>query len=259
MGETDNLIRTVRRSPLLVALSEGPLDRRDIEVRLGVSKPTVHRATRALMELGYVERDDGVFRLTRSGRVVAEAVVTFRRTATAAERLAPFLRTVDGDADPEFRVAVEAFADAVVTRSEPGHPYRPLNRFMELLDATDRLRGFDTTTVAPGNVDVIQERIVGGMDTEILYPPSVVEGILENDPDAAREAVESGNLVLWLAESLPCGLALFDDRVGLGGYDAGTGTLSVFVDTDDPEAYAWGERTFERYRAAATPLTATDG
>lgn len=259
MGETDDLVRIVRRSPLLAALCEGPLDRRDIEARLGISKPTVHRATKALMELGYVERDGGVFRLTRSGRVVAEATETLRRTASAVERLDPLLRTIDCDAGSEFRVAVEAFDDAVLTRSEPGHPYRPLNRFMDLVGTTDRLRGFDTTTVAPGNVATIHERIAEGMDTEILYPSSVVEGVLENEPEKAREAVESGNLTLWLHEALPCGLALFDDRVGLAGYDAGTGTLSVFVDTDDPEAYAWGERTFERYREAATPLTATEG
>ncbi|WP_254536017.1 helix-turn-helix transcriptional regulator [Halomarina litorea] len=258
MGGTDTLIQLVRRSPLLSALREGPLDRRDIEARLDVSKPTVHRATKALTERGFVERDGSVFRLTRSGRVVAEAAEDFRRTATAADRLAPLLHAID-DADPTFDVAVEPFADARVTCSEPGHPYRPLNRFMTLVRETDRLRGFDTTTVAPGNVATIHERIVDGMVTEILYPPGVVEDVLGNDPERAREAVESGNLTLGLHESLPCGLALFDDRVGLGGYDAGTGTLSVFVDTDDPEAYAWGERTFERYRAAATPLTATEG
>lgn len=257
MGGTDRLIQLVRRAPLLAALREGPLDRRDIEARLGVSKPTVHRATKALTERGLVERDGATFRLTRTGRVVADATETFRRTTAAADRLAPLLQAVE-DADPDFAIAVEPFADARVTLSEPGHPYRPLNRFMQLVGETDRLRGFDTTTVAPGNVATIHERIVGGMATEILYPPSVVDGVLENDPEKAREAVESGNLTLWLHDSPPCGLALFDERVGLGGYDAETGTLSVFVDTDDPEAYAWGERTFERYRAAATPLTATE-
>jgi hypothetical protein len=123
---------------------------------------------------------------------------------------------------------------------------------MSLVESTDRLRGFDVATIAPGNVGTIYERIVGGMVTDICYPGHVVETIVESAPERSAEAAASGNLTLRVAEDVPCGLALFDDRVGLGGYDPETGALCAFVDTDDPEAYAWAEGEFERVREGAT-------
>ncbi|MFD1514591.1 helix-turn-helix transcriptional regulator [Halomarina rubra] len=246
MDGVERLVRLVRRSPVLAALREGPLDRRDLEQRLGVSKPTVLRATGLLDEFGLVERVGGRFRLTAKGAVVAEALARFRRIERAATRLGPFLATTD------YEVAVEHFADATVTTRQPGDPYRPVRRFMSLVESTGRLRGFDVATVAPGNVDRLYERIVDGMETDVCYPEGLVETIVESAPEQSAAAAASGNLTLRVVDDLPCGLALFDERVGLGGYDPETGTLAAFVDTDDPDAYAWGEREFERYRAAAT-------
>ncbi|MFC5972317.1 helix-turn-helix transcriptional regulator [Halomarina salina] len=246
MDGAERLVQLVRRSPVLVALREGPLDRRDLERRLDVSKPTVLRATGTLRDFGLVERVEGQFRLTAQGDVVATALDRFRRVERAASRLSPFLATTD------YEVAVEHFADATVTTRKPGDPYRPVRRFMSLVESTDRLRGFDAATIAPGNVDTIYERIVGGMETDICYPEHVVETIVESSPERSTEAAQSGNLTLRVVDSVPCGLALFDDHVGLGGYDPETGALAVFVDTDDEAAYAWGEREFERYREDAT-------
>lgn len=253
MTGTERLVTLVRRRPVLEALREGSHDRRDLESRLDVSKPTVLRATGTLAEFGLVERVDGRFRLTAQGEVVAAALDRFERIERAASRLGPFLRTTDYD------VAVEHFADAEVTTRAPGDPYRPVRRFMTLVDRTDRLRGFDVATVAPGNVDSLYQQIVDGMRTDVCYPESVVETIVETAPERSTAAAESGNLTLRIAKDLPCGLALFDERVGLGGYDPETGALAAFVDTDDPDAYAWGEAEFERYRADATVVVGDAG
>lgn len=63
--------------------------------------------------------------------------------------------------------------------------------------------------------------------------------------------VERGQLTLSTHEDLPFGLAIFDDRIGLGGYDPDSGMLRVFVDTDDPDAREWALQRYERYREAA--------
>ncbi|WP_254545771.1 helix-turn-helix transcriptional regulator [Halomarina pelagica] len=251
MAETDWLVGVVRRGPFLAALRERPHDRRDLQAALDVSKPTVHRAMRALDDEGLVERSDGRYRLTGAGRIVAERVASLDRAGRAIRRLSPLLALVDPIA---LDLDVERFADATVTTAGAGAPYRPVRRFMTLVEGTDSLRGFDTTTVAPMHVEGIYERIVDGMETDVVYPSSVVEEILESNPERGAAAVESGNLALSVHEEVPCGLALFDDRVGIGGYDPDTGALRVFVDTDDPDAYAWGESLYERYRTEATPL-----
>lgn len=49
-------------------------------------------------------------------------------------------------------------------------------------------------------------------------------------------------------ETLPYGLALFDDHVGIAGFDEETGMMRVFVDSDSAIACAWADRGFETYR-----------
>jgi hypothetical protein len=52
----------------------------------------------------------------------------------------------------------------------------------------------------------------------------------------------------------PYGLAIFDDRVGIGGYDEETGLLQVFADTESPIAREWAERVFASVRADSKPI-----
>lgn len=156
----------------------------------------------------------------------------------------------------EFDLAT--FADARVTRAEPGDPYKPVTRFASLVEASDTLRGFDTTTLAPIHVESIHRRIVGGVATEIVNHPVAIEEILTANPDRGTEAIESGNLSLWTHDDLPCGLAIFDDRIGIGGYDDETGVLSVFVDTGAPAARERGLSLFDHYKQEADPLYRAD-
>lgn len=119
---------------------------------------------------------------------------------------------------------------------------------MELLSGTATLRGFDTTSIAPVFVDEIRAEILGGMTTSVVYLPTVADQIAGSYGEELSNAMASGKLELYTRESLPFGLALFDDSVGLGAYDGQTGMLTVFIDTDEPDALAWGEQFYEFYR-----------
>lgn len=249
--ERDRLVRLVKRAPVLEALRAEALDRQELQDALDVSKPTVHRIARSLGEMGVVDRTEGEFKLTEQGQILADEFERLEAVVEAADRLAPLLETVAvGDLDLD----VETFADATVTLAEPGSPYQPLERFLALVESTGSLRGFDSTTLAPVSVGTIYGRIADGMETEVVYPPDTAAGIMETAPDRGQEMIESGNLRVWVHDDVPCGLAIFDDRVGLGGYDATTGTLVAFADTAAPEARAWAEETFEAYRDEARPL-----
>lgn len=249
--DTDALVTVVRRAPALSALTEGPMDRQDLQERLDVSRPTVHRLTRALDEAGLVERVDGEFVLTPLGEVVADRVASFERDVESARRLAALLGPVR-EAPVEFDVRV--FADATVTRAGPGDPYAPVSRFMELVGGTASLRGMDPAAVNPLHLDDLHRAIVDGMETDAIFQPDVVEELMANNPERARDAFESGNLTLRTLDDVPFGLTLCDDRVGVGVYEQELGMLEVYVDTDDPAAYDWGEDVFEAYRAAADPV-----
>ena len=250
--DTDALVALVRRAPALAALREGPLDRRDLEERLGVSRPTVHRLTRTLDERGLVERAGGEFALTGLGEVIAETVGEFERDVEAARRIAPVFEAVS-DHDPAIDPG--AFAGATVTTAAPGNPYRCVERFMELVSETDTLRGVDPTAINPLHLDDIHARIVDGMETDAVFHPEVVAELLTSNPERAHTAFESGNLTLRVHDDLPFGLTLCDDRIGVGVYDDETGMLRTYVDTDAPDAREWAKAVYADYRAEATELT----
>ncbi|MFB6223614.1 MAG: helix-turn-helix transcriptional regulator [Haloarcula sp.] len=249
--DTDLLGDIVRHGPVLEALRNEPLDRREIEERLDVSRATSHRFTQWLDEQGFVEKVDGRFQLTGRGEAVADEVLRFEANVRTVHRMAPLLDLICED-HQEF--VVEPFVDATVTVAKPDDPYQPVERFISLVDESDTFRGFNTTHMAPLVLGEFHQRVFDRTNTEIIYLPHIVEKLFETYPTQATEAVERGHLTLRTRDELPYGLAIFDERVGLGGYDESTGMMQVFVDTESPIAREWAERVYASVRADSEPL-----
>ncbi|MFH5801047.1 helix-turn-helix transcriptional regulator [Haladaptatus sp. CMAA 1911] len=250
--DIDLLGDIVRHRPVLeTLLLEGPLDRREIEERLDVSQATSHRFTRWLDEQGFAEKTDGRFQLTGSGEATTVYLLRFEANVQTSDRLTPLLDVICED-HQEF--VVEPFLDATVVVAEPDDPYRPVERFISLLRESDSFRGFNTTHMAPLVLGKFHKQVFEETDTEIIYLPSIVEKLFETYPEQATEAIERGHLTLRTRGNLPYGLAIFDDHVGIGGYDEDTGLMQVFVDTDAPIAREWTERVYASVRADSEPL-----
>lgn len=251
--ETEQLIELVRRGPVLDVLrKEGVADRRDLEEHLEVSRSTVHRFTRSLRDSGLIDRTADGFVLTPLGEISAREVAEFESTIGTAWELAPVLEAASAS---DIRIDPEAFSDVTVTSAEPGNPYRPVNRFMTLVEGTETLRGLDPASINPLHLEDLYERIVGGMNTEVVFPSSVVWELLSSNPDRARDAFESGNLSILVHDELPFGLTLCDERIGVGVYDDEVGLLRTYADTVTPAAREWAEDVYAEYRADSTPLT----
>lgn len=250
-SDPDGFLELIRRAPMLEALRERPLDRRDLEERLDISRATSHRFTRWLGEHGLIERADGEFQLTELGRAVTAALTDFKTETGTAFQLAPVL---EASAESGHPIPLAAFGDAVVTRSDTGDPHAPMTRYVSLVQQTSTLRGFDTWAIAPTYMGEIQERILDGMQTELIDPRPVVEDVMDNYPERCVEVCVSGNLTIRLYESFPFGLALFDDRLGIAVRDPETNALTAFVDTDSPAAREWAEAVYDTYEARSTLL-----
>lgn len=247
------LVDLVRRGPALTALRDrGPMDRHELQEHLDVSRPTVHRLTRALEDRKLVARTEEGCSLTALGETITEALDEFKHATETAERLAPVLAAV-ADQDPSFDPT--AFADATVTLAEPGNPYRAVERFMELLDASETLQGLDPAPINPLHVEEIYTRVRDGMDTDAVFSPEAMRSLLTTYPDRMATVFESGHLTLRTHSELPFGLTLCDERVGIGVYDDDTGLLRTYVDTDAPAARGWAEKIYTEYRSGATELT----
>jgi predicted transcriptional regulator len=141
-----------------------------------------------------------------------------------------------------------------VTVADPDDPYRPVERFVSLVAESETFRGFNTTHMAPLVLGEFHRQVFEGTDAEIVYLPATVETLFETYPERASAAVKEGHLSLRTRDDLPYGLAIFDERVGIGGYDDDTGGMQVFVDTDSPIAFEWAERVYASVRADSEPL-----
>lgn len=247
----DLLIEVVRRAPMIAALREEPLDRRDLEQRLEISKSTVHRNTTSLAERGLVERTEGKYNFTELGEAVADVVATFETDMRTIVRLAPLFDAVAG---LRPRCPINAFSDATVTTADRGDPFGPLARFVSLVKETDTLRMFDSYAVAPTYIDEVHGRVLDGLETKVIERPDVAEDIIENYPQKCIELCASEFLTMRLHDELPFGLVILDSRIGVGVRDLDTGSPRAFVDTDDPEARAWAETLFESHWCDATRL-----
>ncbi|WP_227354288.1 helix-turn-helix transcriptional regulator [Haladaptatus salinisoli] len=248
---TDDLIDVIRHGPVLEALFLAPLDRRDIEAELDVSRATSHRFVRWLTDRDLARKVDGRFELTGYGQAVAEEVVRFEQNLATAHRLAPLL---DSICENHQEFVVEPFADATVTVATPDDPYRPMQRFLSLVEESSSFRGFNTTHMVPLSLDSFHERLLESTDTELISLPDTAERLVEAYPERASTALDHGHLELRTREAFPYGLAIFDDRVGIGAYDEKTGALQVFVDSDAAIARRWAERVFAVYRDRSEPL-----
>jgi hypothetical protein len=241
---TDRLVDYARHAPLLEALFvEGPLDRRDLEAVLDVSRATSHRFTRWLDEEGLARRVDGRFELTGKGQVVAEELLRVERNLVAADALAPLLDVVCED---HQELVVDPFVDATLTEATPADPYAPVGRLLALLRDSETFRGFNATHVVPPSLDP-DGTLFADVDAELVVTPAVARTLGERDGAGDR-------FVLRTREALPYGLAIFDDRVAIGGYDDETGTLRVLADTDSALARGWAERVWRLFREDSEPF-----
>lgn len=247
------LVDSSNRVDALIALREEACDRDELQATTGASAPTVGRILGDFEKRGWVNRDGHQYELTKPGVFVADHLLTFIDRMNTEGRLRNIWQWLPGEVNG---FTLEMISEANITVGEPGNPYGPANHCASLYRETDRLRGFDAALTAPHHFKELYVQIVDGMDTEIIFPPAVSETIASTYPTEAGEVLGSESFTLWLYDDLPLyRVLIYDDRVGIGGYDSDSGVLQVYVDTDTPEAREWAESTFESYRQEARRLT----
>ena len=241
------LTRSEHRAPTLVALTVRPRSRSELWEMTGVSSSTIRRTLSEFEDRNWIRREGYRYETTPLGAFVASAMAELIERVEIERNLRHVWQWLP---DEESGFTIEMCTDAVVTVAEANNPYGPINRFMTLIRETDRFRfvGVDIALLEPCR-DEFCQRIIDGMETEIIDPPSVAEYVRSTYPDLSSKTLASGNLTIRLHDDLPpYGVGLFDDRIVICGYDRDSVTVRVLVDTDSPEAREWAESKYAFYR-----------
>lgn len=241
------LARAEHRYLALAALARRPQSRDDLLAITGVSRSTISRTLRAFEDRNWIRRDGHHYETTPAGTFVAHGMRELVDQLEIEHRLRDVWTWLPAEADG---FDVRLVADMDVTVAATGNPYRPVNRFLELLEGTTRFRfvGFDLALLEPCR-DRLCERIRAGMETEIIDPPEVVQHIRSTYPDQFAAALESGNLTVWLHHDLPSfGVGIFDDRIAITSYEPDTGAVQALLESEADEAREWAMATFRSYR-----------
>lgn len=252
---TDLMPLLARRNRLLLALEDGPRIKSDLVGALDVSRSTVDRSVRELQAKGIVERRNGGFRLTLSGRLLFEEFQAFNASCDGIAAAAGPLSVLGPDTD----VDVTLLADAEVVHSDRTTPYRPAERFLELIRDADSAKIL-STAISPQYVDVVHGEVIdAGLEYTVGATPSVVERLISEYRDELDGALSSGRFALReLADAPPFTIGVFDRP------DGPTAGVLVYVNegprgyvgNDATAAVEWAEAYFRRYWTDGTPITA---
>lgn len=246
------LARSEHRTPTLVAITVRPRSRSELWELAQVSSSTIRRTLREFEDRRWIRRNGYQYEATELGASVAEAMADLIERIETEQQVRDVWDSLPGRDDG---FSIDLCAGATVTVADSDRPYRPVDRFLSLLNDTDRFRavGFEVAILEPSKEE-LRARILDGMQAEIVAPPHLAEYIRSHCPGLIAETLESGNLTLRLHNDLPhYGLCLFDDRISIRGYDTDAGTLRVLLDTDSAAAREWAESTFESYERE-TPI-----
>lgn len=255
--ETDVLIKLVRRTRVLETLrEEGAMDRRDFEQALAVSKPTVHRFTRFLGEQGLLVRENGLFRLTLAGEIVAEELVRLCDTVEWIDELQQVIRWLPVEA---FDFDPRHLHDAEIVLPDCNDPFAPIHEMSARFDAAGRIRVLSSVYLS--ETFAALDRGVVETDTSVtcVYDSRVID-VIRADEQATRtleRLLASGAVVTVSSTEIPFVLSIADETVLICAVDD-SGTPQALVVSEDSVVTAWAEAVCERYLRETEPV-AVDG
>ena len=243
--QIDEFVSLARRWSVLRALREGPLDRRDLQERVGVSRPTIHRQIRALGEDGLVAKRNGAFELTPVGELVATEFARVFEVMDTASALSQVARWVPVD---EFEFEFDRFRGADVVLAHPNDPLAPTRRMLQQIHSADDIRILTYTFLPEGDPATRRCFIEDHQSLTGVLDSGLLEAILADPASAAhcQELLTGGARIAVAAEPVPFILTIADETVLIGAVDDGGSPQGLIV-TDDEVIRTWAEKTVDEY------------
>jgi predicted transcriptional regulator len=254
LSALDDDIQLLRRAPMLAACRDGPVSRSTIAERADCSRTTAYRATTELVERGLLERDGEGYRLTGFGTAALDRLEELQRGLDGARRLQPVLECND---EQVLREHVHLFSEATVLEADAEAPYAIEQRLTSIIaDTSERIHGVSTSFGSPITLTRTLERVEAGVEFEWGLPQVVLERLEGQHREMHTTVRSHDNTTVYVLEDVVVDLSFYDSTLVITGFDGDRGRLAAVAITDDPEARAWAEALYSRYKREAEVLDA---
>jgi len=251
----DDLARTLhRRSDLLALLVEEPRSKREMEDHVDASRSTIDRGIRDLEAVGLVERTNGGYAATVSGRLAAESRAAHVTELDGVDRAGPLLDLLDDGSE----LGREMLTGVEVERAEPPSPAAPLERLKEVIRRSDRYLGMSAMDTGTGFGQFFHDQVVEeGLDLSFVFTREMADHLTSNLGSKIPPMRQAG-FEMCVVDHLPFGLGvgLGDDwTVAVVLVYGPSARLAGILFNENPAAVEWATELFDRYsmRAETVP------
>lgn len=244
------------RLALLTRLRTGAARPGALANDLDCARRSVQRNLSAFVERGWVERDEGRYRLTTAGDLAATAHADYLDRLERLDRFTPLLRHLDTDHTPPLSL----LADADLVVASPENPQAPVQAYVDRLE---QFEGDSVRMCSPVLSRIFHEAhaslAMRGVHTDLVLSEATTKRARELNPLEFEAILRVGVLDLYVhPDSVSFGLTVGADRLLLAAYDE-TGHLEACLASDDSNLLGWAEELFERYRERSVKVEPSDG
>lgn len=233
------------RADVIRCLRRGITDKREITDELDVSRPTVDRAFRTLVDEGVLVNSGSKYDLTLYGQMAHECFERLVRRYECLSEVSKLFSNLPADADIDARV----LEDVSVSVSKQHAPHEPFRQVERIVREASELRVY-LPVVIPRYVELFHERAVtedvGG---ELILRSDIVNVLAREYDEQFRGMVDSENYVMRQCVDPPLfGVGLVDSKqTWIEVYDA-DGSLRGTAFSESEAAVDWATECFDRFR-----------
>lgn len=248
-NDTEPFHCLVEGEEMLMALTDGPLHKRELAKETDKSKQTVYRNIQNPKEYGWVEQTGDGYRLTPLGHLhieLCERAIELSNTLSAASSLLSYLTK-------DHLPPVEFFVDAQYVTANRYAPDRPYETMEQLMQKTTQLSCI-LPVIQKRHVLALQDRIsLERCSTELIFETPALNYFRSNFSEEFAQMIAADRAtVSSIDEQIPFGLLIGSEprEIGLVIYDD-CGKLRGIITSNAPAASRWIQQRCRTYRKHA--------
>jgi len=257
LEEIEFLALSPNRVAVLQALADGPQTRSDLASATGASQATLGRILGDFEDRAWIERTDGGYRATVTGRLVARGFSDLLAILDTERDLRAIAQYLPGEAmDFDLR----HLAGATVTLPTETRPNAPVQRLIDLEREGREVRAFSHAFNEQTLSLTVEQTAADEMDFRGVFSRGAIDALASDSDlrDRLGSLLAAENATVRICEGgVPIAGTVVDDTAHVLVRDD-NGVVQGSIDTDDGTVHEWATETFARYWDEATPLRRDD-